>query len=669
MTLRIAADIGGTFTDFVFVDDTTGAVSTGKVPSTPDNAARGILNGLTTLVADPAQIESIVHGTTVGLNAFLERKGARVLLIMTAGLRDAYTIARGDRKDLYTLQYRKPERLVPRRDVLEVRERLRWDGSVMMPLQEVDFDSIIAKIRAEGITAVAVCFIHAYLNPVHELRAREILTQAVPGLSVALSHEIAREWREYERASSAVMNAYIAPKIERYLSTLTAELEQLQVQAPLYVMKSNGGVMSARIARQQPVHTLLSGPVGGTVGGMLLAETMQRPNLICVDMGGTSFDVSLITNGQPGITSETELEGLPLLLPLVEIHTIGAGGGSLAWLEAGALRVGPQSAGAVPGPICYGRGGTQLTVTDANLFLGRIGAGSLLGGRMQLESEATAQAMAGMAGEINLSANELAEGILAIVNAKMADAIRTITVQRGIDPREYALVAYGGAGPMHAVWLARELEIGEVIVPWSPGTFSAQGMLHADVRHDLALNFYRKLEQVSVEDVVSGYEEMMQAGRALLRDELVADADVYFLYSTDMRYIGQEYSVNVPVSWPIDLGAARRTFDEVYQTRFGHSTPDVPAEFVNLRLAAMGRLPRSAANGAPPVAGDPVKGTRDISFDGKLYATTILERSRLQVGQSYAGPLVIEEDTATTIMPPGFLARVDVTGNLIITPE
>jgi N-methylhydantoinase A len=669
MALRIAADIGGTFTDFVFVDDTTGTISTGKVPSTPDNAARGILNGLTSLVADPSQIGLIVHGTTVGLNAFLERKGARVLLIMTAGLRDAYTIARGDRKDLYTLQYRKPERLVPRRDVLEVRERLRWDGSVMTPLHDEDFEPIIAKIKAENITAVAVCFIHAYLNPVHELRAREILAQAVPGLSVALSHEIAREWREYERASSAVMSAYIAPKIEQYLSTLTDELEQLQVQALLYVMKSNGGVMSARIARQQPVHTLLSGPVGGTVGGMLLAETLQRPNLICVDMGGTSFDVSLITNGQPGITSETELEGLPLLLPLVEIHTIGAGGGSLVWLEAGALRVGPQSAGAVPGPICYGRGGTQPTVTDANLFLGRIGADSLLGSRMHLEVETTATAMARMAGELNLNAEALAEGILAIVNAKMADAIRTITVQRGIDPREYALVAYGGAGPMHAVWLARELEIGEIIVPWSPGTFSAQGMLHADVRHDLAQNFYRKLEQVIAQDVSAGYEGMIRVGRVILRDEQVAEQDMYFLYSADIRYIGQEYSVNVPVRWPVDLEEVRCTFDEVYQMRFGHSTPGVPAEFVNLRLAAMGRLPRSIANGAPVENGDPVKGKRRIIFDGRSFLTTILERSRLQIGQVYAGPLVIEEDTATTVMPPGYRAKVDVTGNLIITPE
>src|SRR5207248_2172569 len=334
------------------------------------------------------------------------------------------------------------------------------------------------------------------VNPEHELRARDILSGALPGLSVTLSHEVAREWREYERASSAVLNAYVAPIVERYLATLQEGMRGLGVRARLHVMQSNGGVMTAAAARQRPIQTLLSGPVGGTIGGAALSRAMERPNLLCVDMGGTSFDMSLIVNGRPTVSSETELEGLPVLMPLVDIHTIGAGGGSLAWLEAGGLRVGPQSAGAMPGPACYGRGGTDPTVTDANLFLGRLDPEFFLGGRMRLDEQAAESALHSIAEEIGLDDTSFAEGMLAIVNANMADAMRTITVKQGIDPRDFSLVAFGGAGPMHATWLAQELEIREVIVPWSPGTFSAWGMLQTDIRHDVVRSFYRPVAEL-----------------------------------------------------------------------------------------------------------------------------------------------------------------------------
>ncbi len=667
---RVSMDIGGTFTDFVVVDEETQRAFTGKSSTTPQDPAQGVLTGLEKLIPDLADIEFSVHGTTVGLNAFLERKGVRVLLIATAGVRDAYTMARGDRKELYTLKYRKPELLVPRHDVHEVRERLKWDGSVFAPLHEEDFGPIIAKIKAEHIKAVAICFVHAYVNPRHEIRAREILRAAVPSLSITLSHEVAREWREYERSSSAVMNAYIAPMVERYLTSLQTSLRDLGVRAGLHVMQSNGGVMTTTAAREHPIQTLLSGPVGGTIGGAGLSHAMDRPNLLCVDMGGTSFDMSLIVNGLPNVSTETELEGLPILMPLVDIHTIGAGGGSLAWLEGGALRVGPQSAGAAPGPVCYGRGGTQPTVTDANLFLGRLDPAFFLGGRMTLDARGTADAIHRMATALDLDSVTFAEGVLSIINAKMADAMRTITVKQGIDPRDYSLVAFGGAGPMHAVFLAKELDIRETIIPWSPGTFSAWGMLQTDIRHDVTQAFYQPVAGVTNETVRGVFQNLEEQGQAVLRIEDVAAADMYYMRSADMRYVGQEYWVNLPVEEAIDVQEIENNFHESHRTRYGHATPGAPVEFVNLRVAAMGRLRRGIVGFQAPESGeDPVTGTRQVVFDRQPHETTILLRRRLSPGAHYRGPLVIEEDTATSVIPPGYDARVDELGNIIVTAE
>jgi N-methylhydantoinase A len=667
---RVAIDIGGTFTDFVIADREAGYAFTGKSLTTPANQAEGVMSGLRDLVPNAYEIDFLVHGTTAGLNAFLERKGTRVLLITTAGLRDSYSIARGDRKELFALQYRKPQRLVPRRDVVEVRERLRWDGSVAEPLHEDDFEPIVARIVEQQIKAVAICFVHAYVNPAHELAAREILTRALPELSITLSHEVAKEWREYERASSAVLNAYIAPIVERYLGTLQSEIAGFGVKATLHVMQSNGGVMTATAARDLPIQTLLSGPVGGTIGGAGLASERQRPNLLCVDMGGTSFDLSLIVNGQPNVSTETELEGLPILMPLVDIHTIGAGGGSIAWLEAGALRVGPQSAGADPGPVCYGRGGTAPTVTDANLFLKRLDPTYFLGGRMRLDEEATALAIHDMATQVALDDVAFAEGMLAIVNAKMADAMRTITVKQGIDPRNFSLVAFGGAGPMHAVWLAKELEISEVIVPWSPGTFSAWGMLQTDIRHDVSQTFYRQLDGLPAGEVEEVYDSLEGQGREVLHGEGVVDEQIHFLRTADMRYVGQEYSVNVAADGLPDLAGISESFHEAHQTRYGHATPDAPVEFVNLRVAAMGGLDREAVGFRAPEEGeDPVTGQREAIFDGRTHATTIVLRRRLGPGARYSGPLVVEEETATTVVPPGYVVEVDPLGNMLITPE
>ena len=662
-------DIGGTFTDFVVIDgEQQGQTSSGKVLTTPANPADGVLDGLRRFVAELAGIEFLVHGTTVGLNAFLERKGTRLLLVMTEGLRDAYSIARHDRKELYALRYHKPERLVPRRDVVEVVERLRWDGAVETPLDPQSLEPLFARIRNEKVEAVAICLIHSYVNPVHELELRERLRAEFPELSITLSHEIAREWREYERASSATLNAYIAPRVERYLATLEQELGKLDVASPLYVMQSNGGITSARRARAEPIQTLLSGPVGGTIGGAALARSTGRRNLLCIDMGGTSFDLSLVVDGKPTVSTETELEGLPVLMPLVDIHTIGAGGGSLAWLEAGGLRVGPQSAGADPGPACYGRGGTQPTVTDANLFLGRLDPGYFLGGRMTLDEAAAERALEGVAGQVRLNTTELAEGMLAIINARMADAMRTITVKQGIDPRGFALVAFGGAGPMHAVWLAEELEIGEVIVPWSPGTFSAWGMLQTDMRHDVVRSFYKPLAGVEAQTVAATFDSLEAEGAELLEQEGVGASDRYYARSADMRYVGQEYTVNVPVAETISLEVIDTSFHDGHHLRYGHSTPSAPVEFVNLRLATMGRIASTAPTyQAPTDQADPLLGHRQVVFAGQEHETPVLLRQHLRAGTSHAGPLVIEEDSATTVIPPGHTAALDEFGNVLIT--
>jgi len=664
---RAAMDIGGTFTDFVVVDDQRLLTTTGKNSSTPADPERGVLEGLSQVVTDPSEIAFVVHGTTVGLNAFLERKGTRVLLVMTAGLGDAYSIARHDRKELYTLRYHKPQRLVPRHDVFEVVERLRYDGSVDTELDETSLQPVIDIVRSEGIEAVAVCLVHSYVHPQHELRVREALERECPGLSVTLSHEIAREWREYERASTAALNAYIAPRVERYLHKLEDGLHSLEVTATLHVMQSNGGITTAAKARRQPIQTLLSGPVGGTIGGAALSRATGRPNLLCVDMGGTSFDLSLIVDGKPTVSTETELQGLPVLMPLVDIHTIGAGGGSVAWLEAGGLRVGPQSMGAVPGPACYGRGGTEPTVTDANLFLGRLEPEHFLGGRMRLDSDAAARALRPIAEQVGLDDTAFAEGILAIVNANMADAMRTITVKQGIDPRDYALVAFGGAGPMHGAWLAEELEIGEVIIPWSPGTFSAWGMLQTDIRHDVVRIFYLPLAGLDPRIVEGVFSELQSAGAELLEEEGVAVEDHYFARSADMRYVGQEYSVNVPIGGAVDLATVDASFHDAHRTRYGHSTPGAPVEFVNLRLAAFGRIAGHAAPfQAPDQKLDPRLAMRPAIFGGERHETSLILRDRLLPGARIDGPAVIGEHGSTTVIPPGRQGEVDRLGNIIL---
>ena len=664
---RISADIGGTFTDIVLENKEEQTISTIKVLSTPENPANAVLNGLQDKL-EIKDIDFIVHGTTVGLNAFLERKGSRVLLIMTGGISDTYTIARGDRKELYNVQYKKPKPLVPREDVLEVKERMKWNGEVVTKIDPDDVNKIISKINKENIQAIAICFLHSYVNPVHEIEVKKMIKEKVgENVEISLSHELAREWREYERASTAVMNSYIGPITNRYLKSLESQLFDDGYKNPLYIMQSNGGVIRAKTAIEQPVKTLLSGPVGGTIGGMALSKKINRPNLICVDMGGTSFDMSLIINGKPSLTNETEQEHIPLLIPLVDIYTIGAGGGSIAWLENNALRVGPKSAGANPGPSCYDKGGQEPTVTDANLFLGRLGSGSKLGGWMKLNVKESENSLLKISKELSITPSQLAEGILSIINAKMADAIRTITVKKGIDPREFSLVAFGGAGSMHAVWLAAELEIDEIIVPNDPGTFSAWGMLQTDIRRDLTVNFYNSFADLNEEKIKDAFNKLKEEAIDLLKIESVEDENMSFNLTADMRYIGQEYYVNVEIDKIIDLSKINNDFHGTYKKQFGHSTPDGPLEFINLRLVAEGKIKKSNSLKSEKNLNKSKDSLRKITFDNKDFDTKVLDRSNVETKKKIDGPLIIEEETATTVIPPNYILEKDEFGNLIIT--
>lgn len=666
---RVSADIGGTFTDIVVDDTENNSIKTIKVLSTPENPANAVFNGLNSNL-EIENIDFIVHGTTVGLNAFLERKGSRVLLIMTKGVSDTYTIARGDRKELYNVRYTKPGTLVPRKDVYEVEERTMWDGSIKTKLNEDDLSNIAEIINKEDIKAVSICFLHSYVNPQHEIQSRNYLSKLIKeDVVISLSHEIAREWREYERASTAVMNSYIGPVTNNYLKSLQKQLEGSNYKKPLYIMQSNGGVIRAESALEQPVKTLLSGPVGGTIGGQALSKLIKRSNLICVDMGGTSFDMSLIINGKPSVTNETEQEFIPLLIPLVDIHTIGAGGGSVAWLENEALRVGPRSAGANPGPACYGKGGQEPTVTDANLYLGRLGKESKLGGWMDLDLNASESVLKSLSKKLNISSTELAEGILSIINAKMADAIRTITVKEGIDPREFSLVAFGGAGSMHAVWLAEELEINEIIVPNDPGTFSAWGMLQTDIRRDLTVNFYQNFQSLEKEKLLENFNKLKDEAISLLKSENVNENDMSFSLTADMRYIGQEYYVNVDISEPFDLNEINNNFHKTYEKQYGHSTPEGPSEFINLRLIATGKIKKT--DSVKNIENDKTikDSKRKIIFNQKEYETKIYARHNIRVNESFEGPAVIEESTATTVIPPNYSIIKDEFGNIIITKD
>ncbi|PJN35858.1 5-oxoprolinase [Streptomyces sp. CB02959] len=675
MTYRVAMDIGGTFTDVVAYDEAHGTYVAAKAPTTPGDLAEGVFTALERVVDDLMAISFFVHGTTQGLNALLERKGARMLLLMSEGMRDVYHIARGNRDRMFDLQYRKPVPLVERQATAEVGGRLDWKGEELRPLDEAAVRSAARRARDEGCTAVAVSFLFSYVNPAHELRAGEILAQELDDdVMIVLSHQVASEWREYERTSSAVLDAYTGPVVRRYLGRIEERFAERGLGVPVQIMQSSGGVVNADFARRNPLQTLLSGPVGGTMGGVAAAALLGRPNAICIDMGGTSFDVSLVLHGRPDISNEGVADGFPVLMPLVNLHTIGAGGGSIATAEAGGLRVGPESAGAVPGPACYGRGGTAPTVTDANVVLGRVDPDWFAGGHMTLDVAAAHRAVGVLADRLGMGKEALAHGICQVANAKMAQAIRTLTVEHGLEPREFTLLAFGGAGPMHAAEIARELGVEEVVVPRFPGAFSAWGMLGTEVRRDFTRQFFTPGDALDSTAMAGALGALETQALDALGEQGVPGERRRVEHAIDMRYQGQDYTLTVPLEAADEplregfLAQAAARFAALHEQRYGHATPEAPVEFVTLRTTGFGALPEAAPAPYTPQRGaDPGAGhTKSVKFGGTSYKTPVLRRERLASGEQFAGPAIVVEATSTIVVPPDATVAVDSHGFLIM---
>jgi len=670
--LRVGVDVGGTFTDVVAIDE-RGTIHYAKVSSTPEDQSVGVLEGLRRLLAGigrPSEdVEVFVHGTTVATNILLERTGARVGLLTTRGFRDVLHIGRQSRPHLYDLYVRRPAPLVPRRFRREMDERTLHTGDIETPVDAEAVREAVGDFAAAGIEAVAICFLHSYANASNERRAADVARSEAPDLPVSVSSEILPELREFERMNTTVLNAYVQPEVGRYVRRLAVRLEESGVPARLHVMRSNGGVATATQAHAQAVQTLLSGPAGGVLGAAFLSEVSGLPNLITADVGGTSFDVAVIEQGQPAVVTEGTIEGYPIKFPHISIHTIGAGGGSVAWLDrAGALRVGPHSAGAQPGPICYGRGGTRPTVTDAHASLGRLGA--LLEGEMILDAEAAREGLGReIGGPLGLSPEDAADGVLRVINAAMTRAIRVMTVERGIDPRRFTLIAFGGAGPLHATDLARSLGITEVLVPIAPGNFSALGLLAAPVREDRVRTFRARAEGLDCAGLDAVFASLADDAATSLRRDGFSPSRIRYERSADLRYVGQAYEIPVPVSGDAVTEATWRATVAAYHAAharaYGFSKPEDPVEMINARLTAFVDLER------PRWPAHPVRerttapsAHRAVWIEGRWVECPIFRRRDLQAGHRCTGPAIIEEHGATTVLGPGDALTVDGWGNL-----
>ncbi len=675
MSSIIAIDVGGTFIDLVKVDRATGQISIEKQPATPDELPQEIVAGLLKLPGDPSEITRFLHGTTVTINALVQRRGARVGLITTRGFRDVLELGRGNRPSIYDWVWVPPEPLVPRSMRAEVRERMGPDGSEIESLDLDDLGRELEHLARADVEAIAVCFLHAYANPKHEHQARDAIARVLPRCHVTLSSEVAAEWHEYERTSTAVIDAYLAPPFAAYLTSLHDELRGASMSAPIEVMQSNGGTMALGRATGLPVRTLASGPAGGVIGAGVLARRLGHADVICADVGGTTYDVAVIEQGRVHERSQTDVEGLPVLAPTVDVVSIGAGGGSVAWFDdTDALRVGPVSAGARPGPACFGFGGDRPTVTDCQLVLGRLDAERFLGSRMQLDIDAAERAIHDrIAARLGMSTREAAVGITTIAENAMANALHSMTVERGLDPREFVLYSYGGGGGLFAAATATELEIGTAVVPRDPATFSAWGISASARREDASLTHLRSLDRASM--------GAMMAELGSLREEVVGrvaglgavEEDVVTQGSADLRFVGQEHTVTVEVdaTWTgehADLLADR--FVERHRQLFGHGDRDASIQLVTVRCRAT--VPGDEPAWPPWTVTLPVaaRDERQVVFggDGPL-VTSIHDRQALAVDQMVRGPSIIEEWSSSTLVPPGWLARMDPDGNLVLTAE
>jgi N-methylhydantoinase A len=668
-------DVGGTFIDFALLDEQTGDLTIEKQPATPARLVEEFLAGIGRLPVSLAEVERVFHGTTVAINAVLQERGARVGLVTTAGFRDVLEIGRGSRPEIYNVLYLPPKPLVPRYLRREVPERMRADGSVHVPLDLEALDREIDYLVERDVEAVAICFLHAYANPEHERQAAARLRERHSELGVTASHEVATEWREFERTSTTVLNAFIQPLMGRYLHDLSGNLAQSGYSRPLALMQSNGGVISAERAAQRPIRTLESGPAGGVIGAQALASKLGYPNVVCADVGGTSFDVALIEDGRILETTETEIGRRPVVGPIIDIVSIGAGGGSIAWIdELGGVQVGPQSAGAYPGPACFGYGGTEPTVTDCHLLLGRLDPENFLGARMKLDAVAAEHALrTRLADAADLGVEAAADGVLSIAETNMVFAIRAVTVERGLDPRDFVIFSYGGGGGLFAAAVAEELEVPSVVIPPAPANFSAWGILTSDYREDTAATRVEPLNAAGAERVALRLRELADTAAGELRRYGFDDGDIELLHRADVRYAGQDHTITVPVEspWLDDVEAflegVRERFVAAHTQLYGHGTLEPPLELVTSRARAVGRVatpPVAEVAGSPrPGPGAP-RSQRDVYFRGPgRVETPVYDRESVTTVE---GPAIVEEWTTTILVPPGWSARSDRLGNLIL---
>lgn len=679
--MRVASDIGGTFTDLVYLDEETGQVGIAKTDTTPPNFEQGVINSINKANFTKDEVNFFVHGTTVIINALTERKGAKTGLITTKGFRDVLELGRSNRADIYNVYYRKPVPFVPRYLRLEVEERCNYKGEELVPLNEDDVRVCLRQFKKEGVEAIAVCFLHSYANPAHEERCAEIIRQEWPEVAVTISSEITMEWREYERTSTAVLNSYVQPVAARYVDSLDQELDKLKVSDRRYIMQSNGGTVSFAQSKISPINMVESGPVAGVFGAAVVGKLIGEKNIIALDIGGTTAKCSLIENAEMKVTTDYKIEwtretaGYPIKVPVVDIIEIGAGGGSIAWVDAAnSLHVGPQSAGALPGPVCYGRGGNEPTVTDANLIAGRINPEYFLGGEIKADLKRAQEAMGGIASSFGISVDEAALGVIRLANANMINALKLISVRRGYDPRDFTMVAFGGGGSMHAAALAKELQIKKVLIPVATAVFSAWGMLMTDLRHDLIQTNIRRTDEVSIEELDGIWDEMERQAVEYFQREKMDAGDMVFTRYADMRYLGQEHTVKVPVpAGKVDASVIRdveQRFHSLHEHNYTFRLDDSLIEFVNFHLTTFGTVKKPEFGRLENRNSDlsaAIKGYRDVDFDEEGWQrSTIYERGLLGGGAVFAGPAVIEEPASSTVIFPGQKVTVDDYGNLII---
>jgi N-methylhydantoinase A len=683
---RVTVDTGGTFSDFVYLNEETGDVSIAKVASTPDDPSRAIIEGVEGLLAQgvaPEDVGFFCHGTTVGTNALLEHKGARTGLLVTQGFRAIYPVGEQSRPygpAIFDVMFDKPAVLVPQSLTGEVQERVDFRGDVLGELDVAALRETVRRLKAERVESIAVCLLFSFLHPEHESRVRDIIAEEMPDCSVSLSCEVLPQIREYFRLSTTVINAYLQPILARYIAQLEARLAAARITTrQTYIMQSNGGMSTFAAAARRAVTTVLSGPAGGVTAGAAACRMTGFPNIITFDMGGTSCDVALIRDGEPFVSSRGKIEGRDVAVPMMDINTVSAGGGTIARVDKyGTLAVGPESAGAVPGPACYGRGGEQPTITDCNLLLGLLSPDNFLGGRLRLDEAAARTSIeTGIAQPLAMDATASAEGVIRIIDTKMAEAIKAISTMRGHDLRDFMLLAFGGAGPVHAARIARDLGMAGVIVPLYPGVFSAIGLMMSDVKHDYIrskMNLIGTLRSGDLEDMFGRLSEQALAD---LRADGFHDAQVAIERAVDMRYAGQGYEITIPCEAAArhdsdDLGRLRADFDARHRAMFGHGAPEEPVEIVSYRVRGIGKVPpvemprfERAGTGLTEAR----RATRRVRFDGKTIDCPVYQRDKLDVGLSFAGPAVLDQLDCTTVICPGQVARVDEWKNLIVTQE